>query len=61
MSMKAILIVLVIGIVICVVTSYFLYTIFEPWGVGWVGIVLSIVFFLFVLGGVSRAMMMRKT
>ena len=60
MSMKAILVVLVIGVIVCVVTSYFLYGMFEAWGVGWVGIALSIVFFLFVLGGVSRAMMTRR-
>ena len=60
MSMKAILLVLGIGFVICIITSYFLYKIFAGFGVGWVGIALSVVFYLFIAGGVSRAIMTKR-
>ena len=60
--MKAILMVLVLGVVVCVVTSYFLYIMFESWGLsGWIGVALSVVFILFVGGGISRAMLMRRS
>ena len=60
--MKAILLVVLLGVVVCGVTSYFLYVMFESWGLsGWIGVALSVVFILFVGGGISRALMTRRS
>jgi len=60
MNMKVVVVILILGVAICGVTSYFMYTVFQPMGIGWVGISLSVIFFLFVMGGVLRAMMTRR-
>jgi hypothetical protein len=61
MNAKAVILILVFSAIVCAITSYFMYKVFEPWGVGWVGIGLSVVFILFIAGMILRAMVFRRT
>lgn len=55
-----ILIVVIIAAVVALITSWMLYAIFESMGLpGYVGIMMSIAFILFIAGGVIRAIMRR--
>ena len=61
MDLKVVIVIVVVGLIVAGVTSWFLYGWFESmFGLGWVGIGLSLAFISFIFGGILKAMMSAK-
>jgi len=61
MNKLPVILVLLFAVVVCAVTSYFMYSMFEGWGLpGWVGIALSLGIIGFVAIMIMKAFMGRK-
>jgi hypothetical protein len=61
MNGKVVIAIVVLGLFVGGVAAYILYSLFESmFGLGWVGLGLSLAIFAFIFGGIFRALMTAK-